>query len=76
MLSDVKAILTFMHQSTYSMEHFNSARQELKISTGLSHIVNTRFWTYVSAVDSVNKCLPAFRAIIEDKKLGIDIAVR
>lgn len=76
MVQDVKAILTLMHQSTYTMEHFNEARKALGISRGLTTIGNTRFWTYVSAVESVHRCLPAFRAIIKDRKLSIDISVR
>ena len=71
----MKDILVNMHQSTYTMEHYNKARQELKITTGLAHIGATRFWTYVSAVDSIYQGLPAFQSIVQNKKLKIDIAV-
>ncbi|KAI9065799.1 hypothetical protein FKP32DRAFT_1556380, partial [Trametes sanguinea] len=64
MVQDVKEILSYMHHSTYAMEEYNKARSTLKISTGLAHIGATRFWTYVSAVESVFKGLPAFRALL------------
>ncbi|KAJ2987987.1 hypothetical protein NUW54_g9257 [Trametes sanguinea] len=73
MIQDVKDILSFMHHSTYAMEHFNEARKALKISTGLTRVVATRFWTYVAAVDSIFQGLPAFSAIVEDPGLFIDI---
>ena len=76
MISDVKAVLAYMHRSTFSLEQFESARKTLKITCGLTHIGTTRFWTYVSAVDFIHRCLPAFRAIVSDRKLAIDIAVR
>lgn len=76
MIQDVKDILSYMHHSTYTMEHYNEARKALKIKTGLSHIVMTRFWTYVSAVESIYHSLPAFREIVANSELHIDIAVR
>ncbi len=76
MVQDVKEILAYMHKSTYSMEHFDKARKSLNISRGLTRIGETRFSTYVSAVSSVKRCLPAFEKIAGDPLLVIDIAVR
>ncbi|CDO74521.1 hypothetical protein BN946_scf184846.g2 [Trametes cinnabarina] len=76
MLQDVREILSYMHHSMYAMEHYNDARKALNIRTGLSHIGTTRFWTFVTAVDSIYQGLAAFRAIVADETLSLDIASR
>ncbi|KAI0356376.1 hypothetical protein OH77DRAFT_1401645 [Trametes cingulata] len=73
MIQNVKEIVTYMHHSTYTMEHYEDARKSLKIRTGLARIGTTRFWTYVSAAESVYNGLPAFRAIIANEELKIEI---
>lgn len=75
MIGDVRAILTFMHKSTYTAKHFNEARKKLNISHGLTRIGETRFWTYVFAVESIKRCLPAFELITRHRRLAIDITV-
>ncbi len=65
-----------MHSSNYAAEHFNEARRKLDISIGLTHIGTTRFSTYVSAVQSVKRCLPAFERIVSSHALAINVAVR
>ncbi|KAI8990589.1 ribonuclease H-like domain-containing protein [Trametes punicea] len=64
MIQDVKDILSYMHHSTYAMEHYNDIRKNLRIQTGLAQIAQTRFWTYVAAVDSIYQGLPAFRELL------------
>ncbi|RPD52677.1 hypothetical protein L226DRAFT_474064 [Lentinus tigrinus ALCF2SS1-7] len=73
---DVKDILTYMHKSTYSMEHFDDARTQLGISHGLVKIGKTRFSTYVSAVSSIKRCLPAFEKITCNEALPFARAIK
>lgn len=75
MIADVRAILAFMYKSTYTAEHFDEARKKLKISHGLTRIGETCFSTYVSTVESIKRCLPAFELITRDRRLAIDITV-
>ncbi|KAJ3017376.1 hypothetical protein NUW54_g596 [Trametes sanguinea] len=74
MIQNVKDILTYMHHSTYAMEHYKDIRRNMKIQTGLVRIGKTRFWTYIAAVDSIYQGLPAFRELVEKHQLSIDIA--
>ena len=74
-IHQIRTILAFMSQSSYAMEHFDHQRDQLGISRGLESIGETRFGTIYWAGRSVQRGLPAFRAIIEDESLGINIAV-
>lgn len=64
-----------MHKSNYASEHFDEARRKLNISLGLTHIGTTRFSTYVSAAQSVKRCLPAFEQIVKNQALAINVTV-
>ncbi|KZT11747.1 uncharacterized protein LAESUDRAFT_640794 [Laetiporus sulphureus 93-53] len=73
MIADLKAILLFMHKSTYTAEHFKDARAAFNIKNGLTTIEETHFSTYTWAAISVCDCLPAFRDITSKPELGIII---
>ena len=76
LIEDIKAILSYMKSSTYTLEQFNDVHIELKIMRGLESIGKTRFSSYTWTGESVRRCVPAFRAIIKNIALGIDIQVR
>ncbi|KAI0725715.1 hypothetical protein C8Q72DRAFT_785068, partial [Fomitopsis betulina] len=75
LIEHLKVILQYMKSSTYTLEHFNDARVELKITQGLESIGKTQFSSYTWTGESVRRCIPVFRAIIQNAHLGIDIAV-
>ncbi|KAF7973529.1 hypothetical protein HWV62_4273 [Athelia sp. TMB] len=70
----IKKILKLMYNSTYTMEHFNYQRTQLNISRGLEKPGKTRFAGVFWAGVSIQRCLPAFSAIIDDDDLEIDIS--
>lgn len=57
------------------MEQLNLARQKLNIGRGLEAIGDTRFATIYWSAESIRCCLPAFRQIVADPALGIEIGV-
>ena len=65
-----------MYNSTYTMEHFNYQRTQLNINRGLEKPGKTRFAGVFWAGVSIQRCLPAFSAIVDDDDLEIDISVR
>ncbi|KAF8134548.1 ribonuclease H-like domain-containing protein, partial [Boletus edulis] len=71
----IRGILAFMSRSSYAMENFDSQRVRLGISRGLEGIGETRFGTIYWAGRSLQRGLPALRAIVEDAVLGITIGV-
>ena len=74
-IHQIRVILAFMSRSAYAMEHFDHQRDVLGISRGLEAIGDTRFGTIYWAGRSIQRCLPAFRAIVENESLGINISV-
>ncbi|KIJ59093.1 hypothetical protein HYDPIDRAFT_162797 [Hydnomerulius pinastri MD-312] len=70
----IRAVLAFMSRSSYAMEHFDHKRNVLGITRGLEAVGDTRFGTLYWASRSVQRGLPAFRAIIEEESLGINIS--
>ncbi|KIJ07798.1 hypothetical protein PAXINDRAFT_89809 [Paxillus involutus ATCC 200175] len=72
-LDQIRTILAFMSRSSYAMEHFDHKRHLLGIARGLEAIGDTRFGTLYWAGRSIQRGLPAFRAIIEQESLGISI---
>lgn len=64
-----------MSLSTYTLDWFDVARAELKISRGLESVGDTRFSTIYWSLDSVLRGIPAFTSIVRNPKLGIDSEV-
>jgi hypothetical protein len=75
-VTTLRGINAFMNKSTYTLEHFDYHRKKLGIGRGLETIGETRFGMIYWSGKSVQRGLPAFRAIISDEALGIDIPVR
>ncbi|OSX62531.1 hypothetical protein POSPLADRAFT_1140739 [Postia placenta MAD-698-R-SB12] len=75
-ISDMRAILAFMNKLTYMMEHFNDAHKYLNITIGLAAIGDTQFTTLTWTTISVWECLPAFRKIVAQRELNIEIVSR
>ncbi len=57
------------------MDKYNDARQLLNIGRGLESVGEPRFGTIYWSLQSIRRGLPAFRLIVADKSLGIDITV-
>ena len=72
-IHQIRGILAFMSRSSYAMEHFDHKRHELGIARGLEAIGDTWFGTLYWAGRSIQRCLPALQAIVEDEQLGISI---
>ena len=64
-----------MSHSSYAMEHFNHQLDQLHIMRGLEAIGNTQFGAIYWAGRSIQCCLLAFCAIVEDESLGVNISV-
>ncbi|TFY73835.1 hypothetical protein EWM64_g10177 [Hericium alpestre] len=76
LISNVREVLAFMHESTYTMEQLGKKRADLGIKRGLEAIGKTRFSSVYWAVQSLERNMPAMRALVGDKSLGIDIKSR
>lgn len=74
-IRQICTILAFMSRSSYAMEHFDYQRNQLGIARGLEGIGETQFGTIYWAGRSLQRGLPALRAIVEDENLGINITV-
>lgn len=64
-----------MYHSTYTMEHFNYQHTQLNILRGLEKPGKTRFTGVYHVGVSIQRGLPAFRAIVNDDNLNININV-
>ena len=64
-----------MSRSTYATEHFDFQREKVGITRGLETIGETRFGTVYWSGESVVRGMPAFKVIIEDETLEIQIPV-
>ncbi|KZP05715.1 hypothetical protein FIBSPDRAFT_691005, partial [Athelia psychrophila] len=69
----VKKTIKYMYHSTYTMEHFNYQRTQLKIARGLEKPGKTRFAGVYWASVSIQRGFRAFSAIVDDDDLEIDI---
>jgi hypothetical protein len=61
-----------MSLSTYTLDHYDKARQECKIGQGLLSIGETRFALIYWSLQSVLDGFPAFVKIARDINNGID----
>ena len=61
-----------MSLSTYTLDHFDRARQECKINRGLQSIGETRFALIYWSLQSVLDGFPAFVKIAGDVNNGVD----
>ncbi len=64
-----------MSLSTYTLDHYDKARQECKIKHGLQSIGETRFALIYWSLQSVLEGIPAFMKIARENN-GIDNEVR
>ena len=63
--------MAFMSQSTYTLDHFDDARQILGISKGLEAIGETRFATVYWSSLSLLRGFPAMIKVVQNKDLNI-----
>lgn len=68
--------MTFMSQSTYTLDHFDDARRILGISKGLEGIGETRFATVYWSSLSLLRGFPAMIKVVQNKDLKIKNEVR
>ena len=64
--------MTFMSQSTYTLDHFDDARRTLGISKGLEGIGETCFATVYWSSLSMLRGLPAMVKVVQNKDLKIE----
>lgn len=68
--------MTFMSQSTYTLDHFDDAQRILGISKGLEGIGETRFATVYWSSLSLLRGFPAMIKVVQNKDLKIENEVR
>lgn len=64
--------MTFMSQSTYTLDHFDDAQRILGISKGLEGIGETRFATVYWSSLSLLRGFPAMIKVVQNKDLKIE----
>ncbi|EPQ56401.1 hypothetical protein GLOTRDRAFT_138137 [Gloeophyllum trabeum ATCC 11539] len=74
-IGPLREILAFMSRSGYATELFDKARVRLDLGRGLEFIGETRFGTVYWSAESVRRNMEAFRAILDDKSLGITLGI-
>lgn len=68
--------MTFMSQSTYTLDHFDDAQRILGISKGLEGIGETCFATVYWSSLSLLRGFPAMIKVVQNKDLKIENEVR
>ncbi|KAG6874765.1 hypothetical protein C0992_006641, partial [Termitomyces sp. T32_za158] len=71
-IAQLRELLAFMSLSTYTLDCFDMAREDLHIPRGLQSIGETRFGSIYWSLDSVLQGIPAFKRIVRDRELGIE----
>jgi hypothetical protein len=64
-----------MSLSSYTLDYFDVAREELHIPRGLIPIGETRFGSIYWSLDSALQGFPAFIKIVRDTNIGIESQV-
>jgi len=74
-VTKLRELLAFMSLSTFTLDHFDKARKDCKITQGLQSIGETRFALIYWSLQSVLDGFPAFIRIAQDTSNGIDSEV-
>jgi len=71
-IKDLRSVMTFMSQSTYTLDHFDDVRLTLGITRGLEAIGETRFSTIYWSSLSMLRGFPAMIKVVQNKDLRIE----
>jgi hypothetical protein len=75
-ITTLHAIIAYLNKSTYTQEHYDYQRSKLGITHSIENPGETRFGSNFWSGVSIQRGLPAFRALAKDEALGIEIPVR